>query len=78
VSKSQSQFQSQEVLLVDRIKSTFAQLGYSQLNAIGCSVEDGEVLLTGEINSFYLKQVAQSVAIKVPGVKNIRNEIHVT
>ena len=72
-----SESQSQQTLLVERIKSKLAELGYSQLNTIGCSAEGDEVLLTGELDSFYLKQVAQSVVIKVPGVKNIRNEIHV-
>ncbi|MFT7634245.1 MAG: osmotically-inducible protein OsmY, partial [Mariniblastus sp.] len=31
----------------------------------------------GELSSFYLKQVAQSVAVKIPGVREVRNEIQV-
>lgn len=36
------------------------------------------MLLTGQLKSFYLKQVAQSVAVKIPGVRSVRNEIEVS
>ena len=60
-----------------QIQDSFRQLGYAQLNSIKCSSVDGEIFLTGELDSFYLKQVAQSVAIKVSGKQNVQNEIHV-
>ena len=63
--------------VVDQIRRTLSCLGYAQLNAVQCVLNGDEVLLTGELNSFYLKQVAQSVAIKIPGVRNVRNEIQV-
>jgi osmotically-inducible protein OsmY len=63
--------------LEERIRQTFERLGYSQLSAIKCTTQGDEVLLTGELDSFYLKQVAQSVAMKVSGVRNVQNEIKV-
>lgn len=38
-------------------------------------MEGDELVLSGNLNSFYLKQVAQSVAVKIPGVGSVRNEI---
>jgi osmotically-inducible protein OsmY len=63
--------------LIDQIQHTLSCLGYAQLNSVRCIANGDEVTLTGQLDSFYLKQVAQSVAIKVPGVRNVRNEIQV-
>ena len=63
--------------LEEQIKSCFNQLGYAQLNAVKCKVDGDQILLTGELDSFYLKQVAQSVAIKIPGIRNVQNDIQV-
>lgn len=64
--------------LEDRVRISFDQLGYSQLNAVQCRADGDSMLLTGKLKSFYLKQVAQSVAIKIPGVRSVRNEIEVS
>ena len=58
-------------------RRAFEQLGYQQLSLVECLEEDGLLVLRGRLNSFYLKQVAQSVAVKVPGVQTVRNEIEV-
>lgn len=63
--------------LIDQIQRTLACLGYAQLGGVRCIADGDEITLTGQLDSFYLKQVAQSVAIKVPGVRNVRNEIQV-
>ena len=69
---------SEVKFLEQQIRTSLSQLGYSQLNAIECSAQADEVLLTGQLDSFYLKQVAQSVVVKIPGVQTVRNEIVVT
>ena len=56
-------------------KSAFREIGYQQLNSITCEMKGDELVLSGNLNSFYLKQVAQSVAVKIPGVGSVRNEI---
>ena len=66
-----------EDAIENRIRNSFSKLGYSQLNAVKCTARGDQLLLTGELDSFYLKQVAQSVAIKVPGVRNVQNDIRV-
>jgi len=68
---------SSELTLEDRVRLSFDQLGYPQLNAVRCIAEGDQMLLTGQLHSFYLKQVAQSVAVKIPGVRVVKNEIEV-
>ncbi len=63
--------------LVEQLKKSFEHLGYPQLQAIQCSVEDGILRMTGQLDSFYLKQVAQSVAIKIMGPNFVQNQIEV-
>ena len=63
--------------LEDRVRISFEQLGYPQLNAVTCTAEGDRMRLTGTLNSFYLKQVAQSVAVKTPGVRAVENQITV-
>ena len=62
---------------LEQLRETFVQLGYPQLQALQCSVKDGILQMTGELDSFYLKQVAQSVAIKILGAKFVQNQIEV-
>ena len=56
---------------------TLERLGYAQLKAVRCEMSGDEMILRGQLDSFYLKQVAQSIAIKIPGVRCVRNEIQV-
>lgn len=63
--------------LIDRIHQNLGRLGYVQLQNIKCFRDGDEIVLTGSLDSFYLKQVALSVAMKLPGVNNVRNEIMV-
>ena len=63
--------------LQQRLRESFEQLGYPQLQAIECLVEGDTVRLTGQLDSFYLKQVAQSVAMKIAGPHFVQNLIEV-
>ena len=48
---------------------------YHQLRHLTCEVNDGCVTLGGVLRSYWLKQVAQVVAQRIPGVHGVRNEI---
>ena len=63
--------------LVERVKATFAGLGYPQLANVACDAQGSTIYFTGVLNSFYLKQIAQTLAIKVPGVRRVVNNIEV-
>jgi len=61
----------------DLLKVAFDQLGYQQLNGIKCEVEGSVLTLSGQLKSFYLKQIAQTVAVNIPGVSSVENLIEV-
>ena len=63
--------------LEQELRESFEQLGYPQLQAITCSVKDETLQLTGRLDSFYLKQVAQSVAMRIAGPHFVQNLIEV-
>ena len=70
--------QSPDQFLEELVRDSFEQLGYPQLTAVKCTADGDKMLLTGALSSFYLKQVAQSVAVKIPGVREVQNEIKVS
>lgn len=78
ISETVSEIFSDHEEIASRLRRTLNCLGYAQLNRVHCRIEGDEIVLLGELNSFYLKQVAQSVALKMPGVRNVRNEIVVS
>jgi osmotically-inducible protein OsmY len=51
--------------------------GYPALRTIEVSVCSGQAVLRGRIRSYYMKQVAQAVALAVPGVVGLCNELEV-
>src|SRR5436190_11954328 len=50
---------------------------YFLLRAVSCHAEGGVLTLRGTLPSYYLKQVAQSIAATVPGVARVVNQISV-
>lgn len=52
--------------------------GYPYLCSIKCDVRDGVVVLSGTLPTYHLKQLAQSLALHTPGVREIENRVHVT
>ncbi len=51
--------------------------GYQCLRGIEVIVDYGVAILRGHVSSFHMKQVAQTVARVVPGVREVRNELNV-
>lgn len=51
--------------------------GYTCLNRIECQFDDGTLILSGMVASYYQKQVAQSAVMKVDGVERLVNQIEV-
>lgn len=63
--------------LTTRVRLSLNKLSYHQLDGVHCQVSGGHVKLTGHLRSYYLKQIAQAIAMRVPGVMNVENEISV-
>ena len=45
--------------------------------SISCQYHEGVLLLRGQVPTYYLKQIAQTVVARVPGVEHVDNRIHV-
>jgi osmotically-inducible protein OsmY len=59
----------------ERLRESSALEGYT--DSIDVELDDGTLLLTGQLPSFYLKQVLQSVLRGIPGVLHIDNRVEV-
>ncbi len=61
--------------LADAIRQNLADLGYSQVRQLRIDVEHGQVSLSGKLSRFYLLQVAQSAAMRTPGVTDVTTNV---
>lgn len=50
---------------------------YVELRRVGCRFDDGILTLEGQVTSFYLKQVAQTVVRQIDGVHQVINHLQV-
>lgn len=69
--------QADEVHVADRIDHALRATGYRSLCGVSISERNGSVTLSGRVPSYYLKQIAQSVAKGAPGVRDVRNDLEV-
>jgi osmotically-inducible protein OsmY len=60
-----------------QISRQFADSGRLRLRQLQVDEDRGSVVLRGEVPSFYLKQLAQSIAVSVQGVCAIENQLTV-
>lgn len=63
--------------LDQRVMSAIVALGYSQHNQLRCECTGSTIRLSGKVSTFYLSQLAQTVALNVPGVQRVVNKIAV-
>ena len=54
-----------------------ARSNYREVRSVRCEVKNGQLILSGDLSTYHLKQVAQSIAGMVPGVCGITNYIAV-
>jgi osmotically-inducible protein OsmY len=70
--------QSQEDLcLAEHVERALRATGYGPLRGIEVTVHARLVILGGRVPSYYLKQVAQTTALAVPGAHQVRNDLDV-
>lgn len=67
----------EDLCLVGRVERALHATGYGPLRRIEVSVQARLVILAGRVSSYYLKQIAQTVALAVPGIHHVRNELEV-
>jgi len=56
-------------------ESALHNLPYPALHLVSCQHKDGVLRLIGNVPSFYMKQIAQETAAKIPGVERVRNDL---
>mgnify|MGYP002389154063 CR=1 FL=1 len=68
----------EDIRLSKQITEALRESGYVGLRTVEVELEGQTVLLRGTVYSYYLKQMAQEITRKVPGVRHIRNKVTVT
>ncbi|MBL8826856.1 MAG: BON domain-containing protein [Planctomycetaceae bacterium] len=61
----------------ERVQRALQSSGYRPLQRIRCHVDGGVVELQGRLPTFYLKQLAQSLVVKLGEVQAVNNTIEV-
>ena len=59
------------------LQGCFHESPYPALRQVESNVTNGVVQLTGIVPSYYLKQLAQEIALQHAGVKEVNNHIRV-
>lgn len=57
--------------------SQLAATGYAALQNVHCEAQEDLLILSGTVPSYYLKQVAQTVAGNMEGINRIENRLEV-
>lgn len=76
VSARQSGGRTDDEILND-VHDAFRDSGFEQLKRIRAWCDHGRLTLQGRISTYYLKQVAQEIARKVPDIRDIDNDLDV-
>jgi osmotically-inducible protein OsmY len=67
----------EDLHLARQVERALHATGYGAVRNIEVTVQARVVTLAGRVSSYYLKQVAQTAALGVPGILRIRNELEV-
>jgi hypothetical protein len=63
--------------LAERVRRELLATGHLPLRNVDVKIDSGDVRLEGAVARYYLKQLAQSAALRVPGVARVVNAIEV-
>jgi osmotically-inducible protein OsmY len=61
--------------VTSRVRRGLNQSGYSALRAVDVLPIPGGICLSGRVSTYYLKQLAQSLAMETDGVHIVENEL---
>jgi osmotically-inducible protein OsmY len=67
----------EELRLTERVERALRATGYGPLRGVAVAVRARLVILGGRVPSYYLKQIAQTTALAVPGALQVRNDLDV-
>jgi len=66
------------VRIQQQAQSCLESSGYAPLRVLRCRIDNGTLVIYGEVQSYYLKQVAQELVRRLKPIRPIVNEITVT
>lgn len=61
-----------------RLRERLRGTGYAALANVDCEVAGGEIILHGVAPTYYLKQLAQTIARDHPDVSRVQNRLQVS
>lgn len=62
---------------LSEVREAFHQTGYAPLRQVAVGMNEDCIRIAGVVPTYYLKQMAQVVAIRVDGVNRVENELEV-
>jgi hypothetical protein len=68
----------EDLSLAEDVERALCATGYGPLRDIDVTAYAHLVILGGRVPSYYLKQVAQTTALAVPGARHVRNDLDVS
>ena len=66
-----------DYLLLEAIIAGLRHSGYRSLTNLQCEVYGGQVIISGVVPSYFLKQVAQTIILRIGLVKGMKNHLQV-
>jgi osmotically-inducible protein OsmY len=69
---------SRDQVIVDSVRLALFAAGYSSLRRLQVYCDRGKVIIRGRLESYFLKQVSQTLVLSVNGVHTIDNDVFVT
>lgn len=63
-----------DTCLGERVARALRTSGRLTARNLGVLARDGDILLHGELSTFYEKQIAQEIAMSIDEVRRVRNE----
>ena len=63
--------------LATRVGCALRATGFAPLRGVEVTVHEQLVILSGQVPSYHLKQLAQATALAVPGAQEVRNDLEV-
>jgi osmotically-inducible protein OsmY len=68
---------SPQQTLTNRVQQTISRSQHQTFRELAVGEENGAIILTGQLPSYYLKQMAQTIACSVDGVCRLENRVEV-
>lgn len=63
--------------LLNAVRSGLQKSGYRSLSNLDCFVQAGEVVLSGVVPTYFMKQLAQAIVLRIGQVKAMKNHLEV-